>query len=100
MEDGPPETEREGGTRPRSRNVSPLASYSSIRTDQVCHLPVDDSFNLLSPHTQTRARNLNLAPHQEYMRSAIAKSLVPPSNSPTPQARVGQFLEKLLLGKK
>ena len=99
-ENGPPETEREGGTRPRSRNVSPLASCSSIRTDQVCHLPVDDSFHLLSPRSQTRARQLNLAPHQEYMRSAIARSLAPPSDTPTPQARVGQFLEKLLLGKK
>ena len=94
-----PELEREGSTRPRSRNVSPLASCSSIRTDQVCHLPRDESFHLLSPRSKTRARQLHLAPQQEYMRSAIARSLAPPSSNPTPQARVGQFLEKIFLGK-
>ena len=99
-EDAPPEIEREGGARPRSRNVSPLASCSSIRTDLVCHLPEDHSLHLFSPWSRTRSRQLNLAPQQEYMRSAIAKSLIPPSDAPTPQARVGLFLEKLLLGKK
>ena len=96
----PPELEREGSTRPRSRNVSPLTSCSSIRTDQVCHLPEDDSFHLLSPRSKTRARQLHLAPQQEYMRSAIARSLAPPSNIPPPQARVGRFLEKIFLGKR
>ena len=80
----PPELEREGGARQSSRNVSPLASCSSIRTDRVCHLPEDQSFHLLSPRSRTRAQQLNLAPHQEFMRSAIARSLVPPSSSPTP----------------
>ena len=100
VNNSPPEMEREGSARPRSRNVSPLASCSSIRTDQVCHLPEDDSFHLLSPRSKTRARQLHLAPQQEYMRSAIARSLAPPSNIPPPQARVGQFLEKIFLGKK
>ena len=81
-EDAPPEIEREGGARPHSRNVSPLTSCSSIRTDLVCHLPEDHSLHLLSP------------------RSRTAKSLIPLSDAPTPQARVGLFLEKLLLGKK
>lgn len=96
----PPEMEREGSTRPRSRSVSPLASCSSIRTDQVCYLPKDDSFHLLSPRSKTRARQLHLAPQQEYMRSAIARSLAPPSNILPPQDRVGQFLEKIFLGKR
>ena len=94
-----PEVERGGSTWPRSRNVSPLASCSSIRTDQVCHLPKDDSFHLLSPRSKKKANQLHLAPQQEYMRSAIARSLAPSSHNPTPQARVGQFLEKIFLGK-
>ena len=94
-----PEIERGGSTRPRSRNVSPMASCSSIRTDQVCHLPRDDSFHLLSPRSKRKANQLHLAPEQEFMRSAIAKSLAPSSHNPTPQARVGKFLENLFLGK-
>ena len=93
------EVERGGSTRPRSRNVSPLASCSSIRTDRVCHLPKDESFHLLSPNSKRRANQLHLAPEQEYMRSAIARSLAPSSRNPTPQARVGKFLENLFLGK-
>ena len=96
----PTEQEREGGTRPSSRNILPLASYSSLRTDRVCHLPVDQSLHLLSPRSKRRAQQLRLAPHQEFMRSAIARSLAPPTSSPTPQARVGSFLEKILLGRK
>ena len=94
-----PEVERGASTRPRSRNVSPLASCSSMRTDQVCHLPKDDSFHLLSPRSKDRANKLHLAPQQEFMRSAIARSLAPSSHNPTPQARVGKFLENLFLGK-
>ena len=93
------EVERGGSTRPRSRNVSPLVSCSSIRTDRVCHLPKDESFHLLSPNSKRRANQLHLAPEQEYMRSAIARSLAPSSRNPTPQARVGKFLENLFLGK-
>lgn len=37
----PPEQEREGGARPLSRNVSPLTTYASLRSDRVCHLLVD-----------------------------------------------------------
>ena len=96
----PPEQEREGGARPSSRNVSPLATYASLRSDRVCHLPVDRSLHLLSPRTKKKAQELRLAPHQEFMRSAIARSLAPSSSSPTPQARVGNFLEKILLGRK
>ena len=94
-----PEVERGGRTRPRSRNMSPLASCSSIRTDQVCHLPKDDSFYLLSPRSKKKANQLHLAPQQEYMRSAIARSLAPLPHNPTPQARVGKFLENIFLGK-
>ena len=94
-----PEVERGGSTRPRSRNVSLLASCSSIRTDQVCHLPKDDSFHLLSPRSKKKANQLHLTPQQEYMRSAIARSLAPSSHNPTPQARVGKFLENIFLGK-
>ena len=94
-----PEVERGGSTRPRSRNVSPLASCSSLRTDQVCHLPRDDSFHLLSPRSKDKANQLHLAPQQEFMRSAIARSLAPSSHNPTPQARVGKFLENIFLGK-
>ena len=94
-----PEVERGASTRPRSRNVSPLASCSSLRTDQVCHLPQDDSFHLLSPRSKNKANRLHLAPQQEFMRSAIARSLAPSSHNPTPQARVGKFLENIFLGK-
>ena len=98
----PPEQEREGGSRPSSRNISLLTSYSYsfLRSDRVCRLPVDQSLHRLSPHTKRRAQQLRLAPHQEFMRSAIAKSLAPSSSSPTPQARVSNFLERILLGKK
>ena len=69
-------------------------SHSSIRSDRVYRLPVDQSQSQLSPRSRRRASQLRLPPQQEYMRSAIARSLAPPSSSPTPQ------LERVILGKK
>ena len=99
----PVEQEREGRGQSSYRQISPLMSQfgsSSIRSDRVYRLPVDQSEIELSPRSRDRARRLRLPPQQEYMRSAIARSLPPPPNSPTPQARVVGFLEKMILGKK
>ena len=102
---GPPPVEyvREGRGQPSYRQISPIMSQfgsSSIRSDRVYRLPVDQSEIRLSPRTRDRARRLRLPPQQEFMRSAIARSLAPPPNSPTLQARVTGFLEKMFLGKK
>ena len=101
----PVELERRGGDYSLSRQVSPVMSMSnagssSIRSDRVYRLPQDDSLSLLSPKSRKRAKRLRLPPQQSYMRSAIARSLAPPPDSATPQARLSGFLEKVLLGKK
>ena len=99
----PVEQEREGRGQSSYRQISPLMSQfgsSSIRSDRVYRLPVDQSEIELSPRSRDRARRLRLPPQQEYMRSAIARSLAPPPNLPTPQAKVVGFLEKMILVKK
>ena len=86
-----------------SRRLSPLLSRSDLsrmRTDRVLVLPEDNLTEQLSPKTKKRARRLHLPPEQEFMRSAMAKSLAPLPGSATPQSRISNFLDKVLLGKK
>ena len=97
----PIEQEREGRGQPSHRQISPVTTQfgsSSFRSDRVYRLPEDQSIMQLSPPSRRRARRLRLPPQQEFMRLAIACSLAPSANSPTPQARLTGFLEKIFLG--
>ena len=71
---------------------------SSVRPDRVYHLPEDQFRDQLSPRSRRRANNLSLAPQQEYMRSAIGRSLAP-SKSLDPASKVLNVFKKVL-GKK
>ena len=98
----PIEQEREGRGQPSYRQISPVMTQFgslSFRSDRVYRLPEDQLVLRLSPRSRQRARRLRLPPQQEFMRSAIARSLAPSSNSPTPQARLTGFLEKVFLRK-
>ena len=64
------------------------ASSSHIRRDRVYTLPEDDLRGHLSPRSKKKAAKMNLHPAQDYMRSAIAKSLTSESNSAKPQSRI------------
>ena len=71
----PIEQEGEGRSQPSShRQISPMLSQygaSSIRSDRVYRLPVDQFHHQLSPRSKKKADRLKLPPEQEYMRSAI-----------------------------
>ena len=62
------------------KQVSPMfyqQRVSDIRPNRVYRLPEDCFRSQLSPKSRKRADELSLAPQQEYMRSALAKSLAP-----------------------
>ena len=93
----PVEEERRGRYTPLQRQVSPMLYHHgiSVRSDRVCRLPEDQFRNQLSPKTKKRADNLSLAPEQEFMRSAIAKSLAP-SRTSAPGSKVIKAVKKVL----
>ena len=97
------EQERQSGSQPSShRQISPMLSHygaSSIRSDRVYRLPVDQFCHQLSPRSKKKADRLRLPPEQEYMRSAIGRSLASSSSS-APKSRMTNFMEKVILGKK
>ena len=83
------------------RQVSPTLYHhgiSSLRSDRVYRLPEDQFRDQLSPKTKKRADDLSLAPQQEFMRSAIARSLAS-SRSSVPTSKVIKVVKKVL-GKK
>ena len=100
----PIEQKREGRSQPSShRQISPVLSQydaSSIRSDRVYRLPVDQFQHQLSPRSKKKADRLKLPPEQEFMRSAIGRSLASSSNSSAPQSRMVNFMEKIILRKK
>ena len=93
----PVEEERRGRYTPLQRQVSPMLYHHgiSVRSDRVCRLPEDQFRDQLSPKTKRRADDLSLAPEQEFMRSAIAKSLAPPRTS-APGSKVIRAVKKVL----
>ena len=83
------------------RQVSPVLyqqGVSSLRPNRVCRLPEDHFRDQLSPRSRRRADGLSLAPQQEFMRSALARSLAP-SRPSAPASRVFKAVRKVL-GKK
>ena len=71
---------------------------SSVRPDRVYRLPEDQFRDQLSPKSRRKADNLSLAPQQEYMRSAIGRSLAS-SRSSDPASEMLNAVKKVL-GKK
>ena len=61
-------------------------------------LPEDQFCDQLSPRSRRKANSLSLAPEQEYMRSAIGRSLAS-SKSSDPASKVLNVVKKVL-GKK
>ena len=83
------------------RQVSPVVyqhGISSLRSDRVYRLPEDQFRDQLSPRSRRRADGLSLAPQQEYMRSALARSLAP-SRPSVPTSKVFKAVRKVF-GKK
>ena len=74
-------------------------SISAVRSDRVYRLPEDQFRDQLSPRSRKKADSLCLAPEQEYMRSAIGRSLAS-SKSSDPASKVIKVVKKVLLGKK
>ena len=76
----PVEEERMQRTSYVQKQVSPMfyqQRVSDIRPNRVYRLPEDCFRDQLSPKSRKRADGFSLAPEQEYMRSALAKSLAP-----------------------
>ena len=97
----PVEEERRGRHTSMQRQVSPTLyqhGISSLRSDRVYRLPEDQFRDQLSPKTKKRADDLSLAPQQEFMRSAIARSLAS-SRPSAPASKVIKVVKKVL-GKK
>ena len=97
----PVEEERRGRHTSMQRQVSPMLyqhGISSLRSDRVYRLPEDQFRDQLSPKSKKRADDLSLAPQQEFMRSAIARSLAS-SRSSVPTSKVIKVVKKVL-GKK
>ena len=83
------------------RQDSPVLYHhkvNSMSLDRVCRLPEDQFRDQLSPKSRRRADGLSLAPQQEFMRSALARSLAP-SRPSAPASRVFKAVKKVL-GKK
>ena len=83
------------------RQVSPVLyqqRVSDLRPNRVYRLPEDQFRSQLSPRSRRRADELSLAPQQEYMRSALARSLAP-SRPSASGSRVFKAVRKAL-GKK
>ena len=97
----PVEEERRGRHTSMQRQVSPMIyqhGISSLKSDRVYRLPEDQFRDQLSPKSRRRANDLSLAPQQEYMRSAIGRSLAS-SRSSVPASKVFKVVKKVL-GKK
>ena len=97
----PIEEERRGRHAYMQRQVSPVVYHhgiSSLRSDRVYRLPEDQFRDQLSPRSRRRADGFSLAPQQEYMRSALARSLAP-SRPSVPTSKVFKVVRKVL-GKK
>ena len=97
----PIEEERRGRCTSMQRQVSPMIyqhGISSVRPDRVYRLPEDQFKDQLSPKSRRRANDLSLAPQQEYMRSAIGRSLAS-SRLSDPASKVFKVVKKVL-GKK
>ena len=83
------------------KQVSPVfyqQRVSDIRPNRVYRLPEDYFRSQLSPRSRRRADELSLAPQQEYMRSALARSLAPVRTS-APGSGVLKAVKKVF-GKK
>ena len=93
----PIEEERRGRYTPLQSQISPSMFYqgTSVQSNRVYRLPEDQFKDQLSPKTRKRADDLVLAPEQEFMRSAIAKSLAPPRTS-APSSKVFRAVKKVL----
>ena len=93
----PIEEERRGRYTPLQSQISPSMSYQGtfVQPNRVYRLPEDQFKDQLSPKTRKRADDLVLAPEQEFMRSAIAKSLAPPRTS-APSSKVFRAVKKVL----
>ena len=93
----PVEVERRGRYTPLQSQVSPsmYCQGMSLSRNRVYRLPEDQFKDQLSPETKKRADNLSLAPEQEFMRSAIAKSLAPPRTS-APGSKMFKAVKKVL----
>ena len=93
----PIEEERRGRYTPLQSQISPSMFYQGayVQPNRVYRLPEDQFKDQLSPKTRKRADDLVLAPEQEFMRSAIAKSLAPPRTS-APSSRVFKAVKKVL----
>ena len=98
----PPIEEKRGERREYvQKQVSPVLyqqRVSDIRPNRVYRLPEDYFRSQLSPRSRRRADELSLAPQQEYMRSALARSLAP-SRSSASGSKVFKAVKKVL-GKK
>ena len=97
----PIEEERRGRCTSLQRQVSPMIyqhGISSVRPDRVYRLPEDQFRDQLSPKSRRKADNLSLAPQQEYMRSAIGRSLAS-SRSSDPASKMLNAVKRVL-GKK
>ena len=97
----PVEEERRARHASMQRQISPVVyqhGISSLRSNRVYRLPEDQFRDQLSPRSRRRADELSLAPQQEYMRSALARSLAP-SRPSAPTSKVFKAVRKVL-GKK
>ena len=97
----PIEEERRGRHASMQRQISPVVyqhGISSLRPNRVYRLPEDQFRDQLSPRSRRRADGFSLAPQQEYMRSALARSLAP-SRPSAPTSKVFKAVRKIL-GKK
>ena len=98
----PIEEERRGRHASMQRQISPVVyqhGISSLRSNRVYRLPEDQFRDQLSPRSKRRADGLSLAPQQEYMRSALVRSLAP-SRPPVPTSKVFKVVVRKVLGKK
>ena len=97
----PVEEERRARHASMQRQISPVVyqhGFSSLESNRVYRLPEDQFRDQLSPRSRRRADELSLAPQQEYMRSALARSLAP-SRPSAPTSKVFKAVRKVL-GKK
>ena len=98
----PIEDERRGRHNSSQRQISLMIyqhGISSVRPDRVYQLPEDQFRDQLSPRSRRKANSLSLAPEQEYMRSAIERSLAS-SKSSDPTSKMINVVKKALLDKK
>ena len=93
--------DRGEASRPLTDKYSqcPLNTLSPLFDLIVYRLPDDKFRHQLGPRSKKKADRLSLPPEQEYMRSAIGRSLASSSSS-APKSRMANFMEKVILGKR